>query len=101
MDPNSQSLASLDLNHHDFTSQDLSNHSLQAQEAMLINSANAHDLHDSQFTEDNLDIIHQQNILQQHQMLHEQYRLQHDLDVENISLEELSHVESVHLIQRV
>lgn len=100
LDPGSQSLASLDLNHHDFTSQDLSNHSLQAQEAMLLNSANTHDLHDAQFTEENLDIIHQQNILhQQNQILHDQYRLPHELEVDNLTLEELSHSDAVHQMQ--
>ncbi|XP_044764804.1 zinc finger protein 260-like [Coccinella septempunctata] len=101
LDPSSQSLASLDLNHHDFTTQDLSNHSLQAQEALLMNSANTHDLHDAQFTEENLDMIHQQNIMhQQHQILQEQYRLPHELTVENITLEELSHSDAIHQMQR-
>ncbi|KAJ8924726.1 hypothetical protein NQ315_000878 [Exocentrus adspersus] len=73
VDINSHSLDSIELNHHDLT-HDLSNHSLQTQESVLVDS-NAHSIQDTRFT-DSL------NLIQQHQLLSEQFRLHDDLPVD-------------------
>ncbi|KAJ8929269.1 hypothetical protein NQ314_018062 [Rhamnusium bicolor] len=70
VDMNSHSLDSIDLNNHDLTNQDLSNHSFKTQESIMVDSS-AHSIQDPQFTEDNL------NLMQQHQLLSDQFRLQH------------------------
>ncbi|KAJ8973764.1 hypothetical protein NQ317_017566 [Molorchus minor] len=71
VDINSHSLDSIDLDNHELTNHDLSNQSLQTQEAIMTET-NHHTMSDPQYT-DNL------NLLQQHQLLSDQFRLQHDV----------------------
>ncbi|KAJ8929272.1 hypothetical protein NQ314_018065 [Rhamnusium bicolor] len=66
----SQSLDSIDLNNHDLTNQDLSNHSFKIEESIMVDSS-THSIQDPQITENNL------NLMQQHQLSSDQFRLQH------------------------
>lgn len=79
VDMNSHSLDSIDLNHHDLTNQDISNQSLQTQESVLVDNT-THNIQDTGFT-DSL------NLIQQHQLLSDQFRLQQDIPV-NMASEE-------------
>lgn len=68
-------LDNLNLNHQDITSQDLSNHSLQGQNGILLDDSGAvHTIQGNQYAEGNLQLIQQD-----HQIIADQYRLQHDL----------------------
>ena len=68
VDMNGHALDNINLNHHELN-QEISNHSLPAQDAILVESESA------RFGSDNLDLIPHQ------QLLSEQFRLQHELHV--------------------
>lgn len=84
VDMNSHSLDSIDLNHHDLTNQDISNQSLQTQESVLVDNTN-HSIQDTGFT-DSL------NLIQQHQLLSDQFRLQQDIPV-NMASDENTNIQ--------
>ncbi|EFA00074.1 hypothetical protein TcasGA2_TC002889 [Tribolium castaneum] len=73
VDINGHPLENINLNHHELN-QDISNHSLQTQDSILVENGSA------RFASDNLDLIPHQ------QLLNEQFRLQHELHV-NMSAE--------------
>lgn len=62
------SLDGIDLNHHELTNQDISNHSLETQEMLTADAHNFHNRYDEEM-----------HMLQQNQMLHEQYRVHQEL----------------------
>lgn len=66
VDINPHSLANIDLNHHELAGQDISN-----QETILVDGTN-----NVRYAEENLHLIQQE-----HQLLTEQYRLQHTLHI--------------------
>lgn len=76
VDMNTHSLDGIDLNHHDLSEQDLSNHSLHAQEMLVDNSSNVHEMENNRYTTENLELIHQQ------QLLSDQYSLPQELPAE-------------------
>lgn len=61
------------INHHELARQELSSHSIQCDS--MLDGENVHDMQNARFSEDNLDLMHSQ------QMLEGDYRLQHGIDV--------------------